>query len=109
MTQKEKTKIKEILDRRVKSYFQFKSRDDYPEKLCIRRAVLTSRETVFILAEFLYHCGFITFEECCEYWTKVDITDDEEEPECIFTKCGANVDGVCKYKDNNDYVLGGAE
>lgn len=95
MTKAEKAKMKNLLDEKVKSYHDFKSRDDFPDKPCVRRAVCTLQNTVFNLAEVLWHCEIISWEECCEYWSKVDLTEGNED--CQFTNCGANIDGVCKY------------
>lgn len=96
MNIKEKTKIKEMLDRKVDTYFEFLSRDDYPEKPCVRKAVDMLQNAVFTLAEFLCNCSFITWEECCEYWSKVGFVDDFNES-CQDTKCRANINGICKY------------
>lgn len=96
MTVKEKAKFKSILDKKVEVYFDFANRNDYPDKPCVRRAVSTAQNTVFNLAEVLHNCGVISWEECCEYWSKVGLVDEINE-NCPFTKCGANINGVCKY------------
>ena len=90
-----KDKILKMLNSAVKNYDLFASREDYPDKPCVRREVAARQSAVFNLADYLYHYGFITFEECCEYWAKVGITADNAE--CDFKDCGANIDGFCKY------------
>lgn len=95
MNKTEKAKLKSMLDDKVKVYLEFSNRDDYPDKPCVRRAVYTLQNTVFNLAEVLWDFGVITWEVCCEYWSKVSITDDNEN--CPFLKCGANTNGVCEY------------
>ena len=100
MTIKEKAKVKKKVDAKVDAYFNFIKRDDYPDKPCVRRAVDMLQNSVFTLAEFLYHCKFISWEECCEYWTKVGLLEEQEK--CKFTKCGANIDGFCKYTNRSD-------
>lgn len=101
MTETEKSKFKSILDDKVEAYFDFANRDDYPDKPCVRRAVFTAQNTVFNLADALHNCGVISWEECCEYWSKVGLVDEYNE-NCKFTECGANVDGVCKYTDKEE-------
>lgn len=97
MTKAEKQKLKEELDGKVNAYFMYWNRDDYPDKPCVRRAVDTLQNTVFNLAEVMWHCGVITWEECCEYWAKVGIVEADEDEKCQYFKCGANENGVCKY------------
>lgn len=95
MTKAEKEKIKSMLENKVNKYLSFVSRDDYPNKPCVCRCVETLQHTVFNLAEYMWEMGFITWEECCEYWSKVDVVDKDEK--CVFTECGANENGVCRY------------
>lgn len=92
---KTEQKIVTMLNSAVENYLLFRNREDYPDKPCIRREVAARQSAVFNLADYLYHYGFITFEQCCEYWAKVGITDDNAE--CDFKDCGANIDGFCKY------------
>lgn len=96
MTKIEKQKLKQWLDRKVENYNVFVNRDDFPERPCVRKNVNALQNSVFILAECLYHCGFISFEECCEYWSKVGFVDEYNE-KCKFTDCGANKGGICEY------------
>lgn len=96
MNKRDKAKLKQILDDKVKEYFDFFNRDDCPDRPCVHRAVATAQNTVFNFAEMMWHIGVITWEECCEYWAKVGIVDGCNE-KCKFTECGANIDGVCKY------------
>lgn len=95
MTKKEKENFKSIIDNKVRQYNDFVNRDDYPDKPCVRRAVYTLQNTVFNLAEVMWSCDIFTWEECCEYWSKVGLTEGNEE--CIFTTCKANINGICKY------------
>lgn len=96
MNNADKKKIKEMLSKAIENYHFFKDREDYPEKPCVRREVLARQGAVFNLADWLYHYGFITFEECCETWAKADITSAEDIT-CTFEKCGAYRSGTCKY------------
>ena len=96
MTKKEIAKAKSILDKKVEVYFDYANRDDYPDKPCVRRAVAMAQNTVFDIAEILHNLGVISWEECCEYWSKVGLVDDVNET-CPYKECGANVDGFCKY------------
>ena len=95
MTKAEKQELKSMLENKVKIYLEFASRDDYPDKPCVRRAVDMAQNTVFNLAEIMWHMKVITWEECCEYWMKVGLVEEDEQ--CVLTKCGANENGVCKY------------
>lgn len=97
MNKVEKETIFKMLDKAVDNYFMFRNRDDYPDKPCVRRETFTRQGVVFTLADYLYHYGFITWEQCCEYWTKVEIFGGIYDEKCIFTKCTANKDGVCEY------------
>lgn len=97
MTSKEKESIIKMLDDAVESYYIFRNRDDYPDKPCVRRETATRQSAAFNLADILYHHGFITWEQCCEYWTKVEISGGMENELCQFTNCGGNINGVCKY------------
>ena len=92
-----KNAVIEMLDEAVKSYYLFRNRDDYPDKPCIRREAATRQSAVFNLADYLCRYEFITWEQCCEYWTKVEITGGIEDSVCTFTKCGANINGLCKF------------
>ena len=47
----------------------------------------------------VFHNGFISYEEWCEYLAKVDMTDEDEN--CSYD-CGANIDGKCKYAVNRN-------
>ena len=96
---KDNKKFKEILDNKVKVYYEFLNRDDSLDKICIRREVARIRDSVFTLAEFLFNTNYITWEECCEYWIKVGVLDAEER--CGFNSCGANIDGQCVYCEND--------
>lgn len=96
MTIKEKQKFKSILDKKVETYLDFVNRSDYPDKPCVGRAVNSLRNIVFNLAEILYDCKVIAWEECCEYWAKVGFVD-EYNSNCKFKDCSANINGVCKY------------
>lgn len=91
----DKIKIEKMLNAAVENYLLFVNREDYPDKPCVRREVAARQSAVFNLADYLYHYGFITFEQCCEYWAKVGIVDDEAK--CNFKDCGGNIDGFCKY------------
>ena len=95
MTKAEKEELKAMLEKKVEAYFEFVRRDDYPDKPCVRRAVDILQNTVFNLAEIMWHMKVITWEECCEYWAKVGLVD--EDAKCKFTNCGANIDGNCEY------------
>lgn len=101
MKQTEIQKMKKMLDQKVDTYFEFVNRDDYPDKPCVRKNVSMLQNIVFTLAEFMYHMKFITFEECCEYWSKVGFVDEFNE-QCQFTECGANIDGICEYTKRSD-------
>lgn len=104
MKQQEIDKMFQILDRKVEKYHSFKNRNDYlVGKPCVDNAVSSCQNIVFSLAESLWEMGFITFEKCCEYWSKVDFTD-EYNAECKFTNCEANINGICKYyiKENKN-------
>lgn len=94
MTKAEKNKIKAMLDDAVRSYFVFAKRDDL-DKPCVRREILARQNAAFTLADYLYKYDFISWEECCELWAKVGLTDDEAS--CKFTYCGGNINGKCKY------------
>lgn len=93
----QKDTVIQMLDDAVQSYFLFRNRDDYPDKPCIRREVAMRQSAVFNLADYLFRYKFITWEQCCEYWTKVEITGGMEDEVCQFTDCGANICGLCKY------------
>lgn len=97
MTKAEKDSIIKMLDNAVESYFIFRNRNDYPDKPCVRRETTTRQSAAFNLADYLYRYGFITWEQCCEYWKRVEINDVFEDEICPFTDCGANIKGVCKY------------
>ena len=97
MTKQEKEKIVEMLNRAVERYLIFRNRDDYPDKPCVRAEVSARQNAVFNLTNYLYHYGFISWEQCCEYWMKVGLLETFENEECSFTECGANINGVCKY------------
>lgn len=92
-----KDTVIEMLDDAVQSYFLFRNRDDYPDKPCVRREAATRQSAVFNLADYLCRYKFITWEQCCEYWSKVEITGGIEDKVCSFTNCGANIHGLCKY------------
>lgn len=103
MTIKEKQKFKSFLDKNVETYIYFVNRSDYPDKPCVSRAVdslqiivFNLQNIVFNLAEILYDCKVIAWEECCEYWAKVGLVD-EYNNNCKFKDCSANINGVCKY------------
>lgn len=100
MTKIEKETIIKMLDTAVDGYFMFRNRDDYPDKPCVRRETISRQSTVFNLADYLCRYGFITWEQCCEYWSKVGILGGIYDEKCIFTKCAANKDGVCEYMIN---------
>lgn len=103
MTKKDKQKIVEMLDDAVNAYFLFRNRDDYPDKPCVRREAATRQSAVFNIADYLHNHGFITWEQCCEYWTKVGILGGiENDGECPFFRCDANKDGVCEYINRGD-------
>lgn len=95
MSSKERERLKKMLDRAVTGYLDFRNRDDYPDRPCVRKETSLRQHTVFTLASNLYHFGFITWEDCCQYWCKVDMVG--EDTICQFTNCGANIDGKCKY------------
>ena len=97
MTKIEKDTIIKMLDDSIKSYHIFRDRDDYPDKPCVRREVALRQSATFNLADYLYRYGFITWEQCCEYWAKVELTDGVENEVCQYTNCAANINGVCKY------------
>lgn len=105
MTKKEKENVIEMLDTAVERYLLFRNRDDYPDKPCVRRETFARQSAVFNLADYLHKYGFITWEQCCEYWSKVDIFDEIENEPCPFTKCGANINGTCKYTNNTNDPL----
>ncbi len=96
MNGRDKINFKKTLDKYVNTYFEYLNRDDYPEKPCVRKAVTMLQDRVFTLAEFLKELEVITWEECCEYWSKVGCVDEFNEM-CKFTNCGANINGVCEY------------
>ena len=97
MTKKENEKILRMLEDSAKRYEDIKSREDYPEKLCVERWARAAQNTTFALADYLYHYGFISWEQCCKYWSRVDILDEEDDAVCGFDSCEANIDGKCKY------------
>lgn len=97
MTKVEKDTVIKMLDRSVEAYYMFRDRDDYPDKPCVRREVASRQNATFNLADYLCRYGFITWEQCCEYWAKVEITSGIENEECQLTTCGANINGICKY------------
>lgn len=105
MTKQEKEIIFKLLNKSVDKYYEFLNRDDYKtSKICVDKQVSFLQNKVFILAEFLYEAGFITFEKCCEYWSKIDFLN--ENAECTMTSCNANNNGICKYyKDNKGDVV----
>lgn len=96
MNKTDKKKIQDMLSKAIENYFLFRDRDDNPDKPCIRREAAARQGAVFNLADYLYRYGFITFEECCETWAKVDIRG-EDDPTCTFENCGACQNGTCKY------------
>jgi hypothetical protein len=101
MTKQEIKNIKQLLDKKVEIYFDFFNRDDYPDKPCVRKNVAILQNTVFTLAEFLHELRFITWEECCEYWSKVGFVDEFNE-NCKYENCGANINGICEYTKRGD-------
>lgn len=101
---KDNKKFKEILDNKVKVYYEFLNRDDSLDKICVRREVARIRDSVFTLAEFLFNTNYITWEECCEYWVKVGVLDAEER--CKATSCSSNNNGFCKFYSNDDDFIG---
>ena len=80
---------------KIKTYLDFLNRDDYPSKPCVCRSVFTLQNTIFNIAEVMWHCGIITWEECCEYWSRAGFVDEDEK--CSYLECGANENGVCQY------------
>jgi hypothetical protein len=101
MRKTEIMKFKKMLDRYVGTYFEYLNRDDYPDRPCVRKAVTMCQDRVFTLAEYLHELKIITFEECCEYWSKVGFVD-EFNIECKFTNCEANINGICEYTKRSD-------
>ena len=99
MNKDDKLKIKKMLDSAVGHYIDFKNCQNGNDRPCIAREVLARQATVFTLADYLFHNGFISYEEWCEYLGKVDMTDEDES--CSY-KCGANIDGKCKYAVNRN-------
>ena len=99
MNKDDKLKIKKMLDSAVGHYIDFKSCQQGNDRPCIAREVLARQSNVFILADYLFHNGFISYEEWCEYLAKVDMTDEDEN--CSYD-CGANIDGKCKYAVNRN-------
>lgn len=109
MTKQEKEKIIGMLDKAVAAYFMFRNRDDYPDKPCVRAEAATRQSAVFSLSHYLHEYKFITWEQCCEYWAKVEIIEGIENEKCQFTYCGANINGVCKYTINKNRESGNNE
>lgn len=95
MTKAEKEKLNKMLDKAVESYFLFANREDFDQP-CVKREILARQSAVFNIADYLHRYGFISWEECCELWSKVGLTDGNEE-NCPSTGCGANIKGKCKY------------
>lgn len=96
MNKSEKGKVREMLEAAVKRYEDIQKRDDFPEKPCVDRWAKAAQNAAFSLADYLYHYGFISWEECCSYWSRAGILDDESDV-CSFRNCEANIDGSCKY------------
>lgn len=108
MTKVEKDTIIKMLDRSVEAYYMFRDRDDYPDKPCVRREVVSRQNATFNLADYLCRHRFITWEQCCEYWAKVELTDAIEDGVCQYANCSANINGVCKYAMNTqEQILSG--
>lgn len=99
MNKDDRLKIRKMLDSAVGHYLDFKHQQKGNDRPCIAREVLARQATVFTLADYLYHNGFISYTEWCEYLSKVDMTDEDEN--CSYA-CGANIDGKCKYAVNRN-------
>jgi hypothetical protein len=97
MTKNEKETIIKMLNDSIESYRIFRDRDDYLDIPCVKREIMIRQSQAFNLADCLCRYGFITWEQCCEYWAQVDIIGETENEECSFVNCEANVNGVCKY------------
>lgn len=94
MNKADKQKIYRMLDCAVKSFLDFRENQHGNNRPCINREILARQGSAFTLADYLYTHGFISWEECCEYWCKVEMIDEDEN--CTFD-CGANIGGKCKY------------
>lgn len=99
MNKDDRRKIRKMLDSAVEHYLEFKKDQKGNDRPCIAREVLARQANVFVLADYLYHNGFISYTEWCEYLGKVDMTDEDES--CSYD-CGANIDGKCKYSVNRN-------
>ena len=99
MNKDDKQRIKKMLDSAVAHYLDFKKCQKGNDRPCIAKEVMARQATVFNLADYLYHHGFISYEEWCEYLAKVDMTDEDEN--CSYD-CGANIGGKCKYAVNRN-------
>ena len=97
MTKVEKDNIIKMLDESVESYLSVCKLDDYHNTPCVRHTASERRSVAFYLAEYLSEYGFITAEQCCEYWDKLKIDRIDASPKCQHTWCIANINGVCTY------------
>ena len=108
MTQKEKQRLREMLDTAVESYLNFMAEPDLFNQPCYRRETNHRQHKAFMLASELYNYGFITWEECCYVWTKIGLSEDT--PDCPNIKCKANESGRCtivkEVKTDEDTVQG---
>ena len=108
MTRVEKERLRALLDHAVEAYLGFMKEPDEFNKPCWVRETNHRQHKAFMLAEQLYSAQFITWEECCEVWTRVGITTDQVD--CPYRACKANIQGLCEYKmkerDDEDTVQG---
>ena len=100
MNQKEKVKLKAMLDASVNKYLNFISEDMDSNLPCVRREATVRQGHAFNLAEMLYHYGLITWEECCQVWTKIGFVSDETE--CDNLSCNANINGECSLRNESE-------
>lgn len=104
MNKIDQKKIEKMLENSVKSYKIFAERDDI-DKTCIRKELLSRQNGAFVLAEALYQNGFISWEQCCQHWLRVDIGIDDNDISCSF-QCDANENGICKLmKEKQERLL----
>ena len=96
MNKTEKIKLYEMLDSAVNKYLSFVADDMDFNLPCVRREATIRQGHAFNLAEMLYRYGFISWEECCQVWTKIGFEKDEIQ--CEHLTCGANVNGECTHR-----------
>ena len=100
MNQKEKRKLKEMLNNAGDKYLRFVSEDIDFNLPCVRREAIVRQGHAFNLAEMLYSYGFISWEDCCQVWTKIGFTKDEID--CDNLTCTANSKGKCSLREKGE-------